>query len=456
MKPNCWLMLIVLLTATVAWAQSGPIEPLNQDETAKPQPSNDIVVPDTRPLTGAQQLGLGSAEGKRTFLLTGFRFTQSVDSNAAMRSGETSFGAVFNPGGDIALQRKSARSELALHYNAGGTFYTDSTNLPDGASRNQMFHQFGVTQTFNFRRWSVLLSDALSYSPESTFAYFGSGYGTIPGMSGLGSNIAGLNSNLMPNQSILAGPTSQLANTAVGQLQYSFSARSSLTATGSYGVLYFPDNDLMDGRQYNAMAGYNRILTSRDSIGLLYGYSSYSFEGTGQRMNNHLVQLSYARRLTGRLSLKLAGGPQINAFNTPGLSDQRAYWSADAAAIYRRGRNEFSLNYIHSITGGSGVLMGAETSNLTAGVGRSLSRAWSGSLSFGYARNSGISVNRDYDAEYGTIELRRRLGAYAGLYFNYSIQSQGVGSCGLTCGDNALRHIFGVGFDWHFRPVRLD
>ena len=49
-----------------------------------------------------------------------------------------------------------------------------------------------------------------------------------------------------------------------------------------------------------------------------------------------------------------------------------------------------SLSYIHGLSGGGGELVGSQLDQVTGNVSRTLTRAWSGNINFGYARNSPV------------------------------------------------------------------
>lgn len=467
MKNRGWFCiattLCLLYGALTSWAQTdrankpiGPAAPLYTDYSSSkplPPPSEEINVPDTRPLSGAQQLTLGSSEGSLNVLVPSFRFSQLFDSNSTLSTVSPGYEGVSSFSGSLKLRRSSETRELSLDYTGGGVFYSDRTNL------NSSFHQFGVSQSISFRRWTLLLSDAFAYSPESPLGSAIGGFVPLGDIGRLGS-LAGLNPSLTPSQNIFTDHTSRITNAAVGQIQYNLSARSSWTATAAYGILRFSDAALYNGDQFNFTTGYNRTLNAKDTVALTYTFGRFSFDSSNSDFNTHSAQLAYARRITGRLTAQLAAGPQITVMhNTQPGSENRVSWYGRGNLQYRRPKTEFNLGVTHGVNGGSGVLLGAESTAVQLGISRTLSRAWSTGITVQYARSKDLlAVARDFNSGSAGVELRRSVGRYAGVYLSYTFQRQDApfACTSLACSGNVLRHVIGFGFDWRFRPIRLE
>ena len=74
-------------------------------------------------------------------------------------------------------------------------------------------------------------------------------------------------------------------------------------------------------------------------------------------------------------------------------------------------------------------------------------------MNFGYARNPGFDTVGSFDAIYGGVQLQRTLGRTASVYVNYNVQRQTSGIGCALCSADLMRHVIGVGFDWHMRPI---
>ena len=92
-----------------------------------------------------------------------------------------------------------------------------------------------------------------------------------------------------------------------------------------------------------------------------------------------MVKFGYARYVTGRLSFQVAAGPSVVMLR--GVltgSANNVSWALDSALNYKWDRTTLLLSYDHLVTGGSGVLVGAQTGQVEATVERKLSPRWRG------------------------------------------------------------------------------
>jgi hypothetical protein len=132
-------------------------------------------------------------------------------------------------------------AEFDLSYSGGGFFSTDST------ASNGHYHQLGLVQQFDWRRWSLAFLDQFADLPETQFG-FGAGTNlSLPGVGGsLGASLPTLQGSYLPNQSIYSAIGPRYSNAFVTQIGYRISPRSSLTVAGSYGILHFTEPGNVD------------------------------------------------------------------------------------------------------------------------------------------------------------------------------------------------------------------
>ncbi len=460
---------------------SQPVKPLpgiTSGESSSKAPADAVAaVPaapqaDKRPLSGAEDIGLGG--GGRSQLLTAVQFLQSVDTNSSSIPGQSRAEALSTLRGSLALQRFGSDRQLTLQYSGGGSLYNTQTQT------SGQFHQFGVSQQFSLQRWTLLVSDFMSYSPDSAFAgggAIGGGFGGIGGLgSGIGGGIGGgvggagfgggLNPGFTPSQSILTSHSGRISNSVVGQAQYNLSARSSLTATASFGLLRFLDAGFIDSQSFVFQSGWNRDVTARDTIALSYALNLLRFEGNNGHVDSHSIHLNYGRRITGRMAMHFSAGPQINQTASPiNGNETRLSWSSRAQLTYRFTRTDLDLSYNRRLTGGSGVLLGAQSDLVRVGMGRTFGRNWSTGFGFGFAHNENLRqltpglAERKFNTVQADVSVRRPLGRSASIYLLYNAQWQrGRTEPCLTmpCTTNLTRHHFGIGLDFRFQPVQLD
>jgi hypothetical protein len=468
-----WTMILALaLFAPAAWAQQPDPRvnpPIPPDQLAPApagkalpslgpagEPATELekeVIPDTRPLSGAEQFTLGQMGKARNYLLPSFESFETIDTNPLIAGTKSDIISATSLIGRIALQRVWSRYRFTADYKGGGILYTPQSEL------NTTVHDFRFTQRINSRRWSLLLSDQLRYFPESSFGY--GGY--YSGQSSLG---ASFDPTFQSSQSIFTVRSTRLGNTAVGQVEYIVSKKSQLTATASYDTLRFEQAGFLDSSNVALRAGYSYNPTPRNTLALSYGFSLFRFGKTTQQVHDQNVHLAYGRRITGRLALELSAGPDIYTFKNPLAGSARQLtWSLDSALTYRFPKTDLRMAYTSYLTGGAGVLPGARSDEVRLTATSKLSRNLSSSLDLGYARNAvlqqttNVTGNPAINTWFAGVQLTRPLGRYTNVYLDYYFQRQtsDIALCAVSIcgGPTTLRHHFGIGFDWHRRPIPL-
>ena len=464
------ILVALVLCVPAAWAQqkdprvnppASPIPPLSTEESSSrttavdapatapepPPPAND-----QRPVTSVEPPSLGILSGGRSFLLPSLRLFQGGSTNAFGGPGNSGVAFMTTFSGGLAFQHVARRQQVSAEYTGGGQFQTVNNNL------NSSFHRLGLTYRAGLGRWSLALIDHMQFANEAGFGGIG-GAGSPFRLGGVGAYAGNLNQLLVPSQSIYTNRGARISNTFTGEVQYAASRRSSLTVSGSYGLLHFLDPGFVDNRSTSFQVGYNRVLTAADSLGLSYGLNMLRFGGTDDRVNNHNIHLTYGRQLTGRLALQIGAGPQINAFsNTVNGSDTVLSWSLQSSLLYKAQPGNLSVSYNYGVTGGSGVFLGARTHAVQLAFNRQLSRMWSGGVFTGYAHNSQLAqtaittAGRSFNTWYTRASVNRPLGRYTGLSLHYGLERQ----TGLPGAVVNFRHTFGIAFSFRFQPIDLE
>jgi len=477
-KNTMWVVLLLALALCVpaAWAQqkdprvppAAPLPPIVTGESSSKtaasanQPAaSPAAKSDNTPLTSSQVWSPGGGGAGRNFLLPSLSIYGGGDTNPQGFGSGSALGAVTTVGGQLALQRVWVRSELTAEYAGGSTFYT---SVPD---RNRSFHDFQFSYKTSGRRWTFLLSDSVGYSPEGG-AGGGLGFGQLgTGPASISGNpLVNLNPALTPNQSIVSTNAPRVDNTVAGEFQHGAGRRATLTFGGSYGILRFMENGFIDGDTIGFRGGYDRTLTAKDTIAVSYGANLFRYRGISMGTDSHVVQLSYGRRISGRMSFQVSGGPQITQVDTIlGTRNSLVSWNLQSFLRYRVGQADATLSYLHGVTGGSGFFLGAVTDDFSAGLSRQLSRVWRGSVNFGFAHNGSLqeivagTTGRRFNTWRGGFELSRPVGRYTRMYFTYGVEHQAsanVGCVGPACGLDGTRHVFGLGFNFRFKSIELE
>lgn len=471
---------MLALGVPAAWAQQQ-----NQDQAAPPIPAyhsplasvagngdeEDMnaepqkLAPDNRPLAGAQDLSLGAPALTHSYWQPHVDVTTTADSNALSATQKTGWTAWTSLSAGLDIHRISGNSDLSLSYLGGGSI---SNN---GSANNGIVQGLTFQDKLSFRRSTVSLLDQLSYIPEAGFGYAGLG-----GLNLAGGGTIGLQPGLLPGQSILTARGQRISNTFVTQVDTFLTPRSSLTFLGSYGLMHFFDNGLLNFSNAAFQGGYNYQWTRKDTFAVLYRFNAYRYDNFNQSIDSHTVQVSYGRRITGRLAFQIAAGPQVGLFRTPistgsGSSGgtgtttsslTQIYWSLNTSLTYQLRRTGLGLSYSHGLGGGSGVLGGAVSDTVSGSVSRQLSRTFNGSWNVGFARNRGLAITplfpstQTYDSWFSSVNLSHPWGRSMNLFLNYLLQDQNSNSgfcVGATCGTSFVRHQISLGLDWHRQPI---
>lgn len=417
------------------------------------------LTPDTTPLTGVLSPTLGSPGILHSYWQPGIQWSGSIQSNSYNQTPNSGWLMNNYFVGNLSLLKAWTRSQLAMNYSAGGFVTTDNTQ------GSGYYQQLDLTQTFHWNRLQIQLIDQFSYLPQSSFG-FGGGAGLgIPGTGGsLGPVIPGLGNGYVPNQGIFAAIGPRYSNSSAVQATYTTSARGSVTLSGSYGLLHFVDAGNVDNDTITGTVGYNYALTREDSIGVFYRFSAYHFSGRPEALGDHSVNVAYSRKITGRLALQLYGGPDFTTsrINVNGGS-LRHNANIGASLQYAPQKGSLSLNFSHGVSGGSGVLTGSATDQISFGASHALSRVWSAQFNAGYSHNTALSSFSQPNAptfNSWTVGggINRPVGRNANLGINYTanLADYGLAGCtGLSCSNSQTTHYVIINFQWHARPFVL-
>ena len=472
-----------LLAATVASAflSVGAGRASGQDEDATPKPAargipaipdpnadqnpdadqtSDALQADTRPLTGIQTPTLGSRNFRHSFWIPGFELASTIQSDSPLNPQVPGWSANNYFLGTLGLLETWRHSQLSINYSGGGFFSTD--NSLGGGN----FHQLGLLQTFDWGRWKVSLLDQFSYLPETLFGFGGVTNLQVPGDgSSMSPSLPGLGNNIAPTQNIFGSTGPRYSNAFAIQTAYAITMRASITMAGSYGLLHFVNSGNLDTDNAIGNVGFNYELTRRDTVGILYRFTAYHYSGSPQAFGDQLVNVAYGRKITGRLAMDVAGGPEFVNSRIP-LSTQpnRVLWSGAANLTYGVPQGGATLSFFHGVSGGSGILIGSNADQLTLGGNRRMGRLWNVLGSFGYAHNRNLAatnllnIQQNFNSWFVTAGLSRPLGPTTDLTFGYTARIQA--STGATCpsgvcGANFTQHVISAGFQWNTRPFTI-
>jgi hypothetical protein len=421
---------------------------------------SQTLTPDTRSLTGVQDLSLGTLPVTHSYWQPHVSIIATVDSNPQYSTQSTDWSTWTSLVGGVDIHHVSGVSDLFVSYTGGGMFSNG------GQAENGIIQQVGLRDKFTFRRSSFSVFEQLGYLPESSFGFAGTAGSGIPGT---GTGGVGVGTGFTPGQSILTPRGQNLSSSTAVEFDISLTPRTSLTFVGNYALLHYFENNLANYGDAGFQAGYNYQLTRKDTIAVSYLFSAFRYNNVNQSINSNTIQGSYGRRVTGRLAFQVAAGPQFvssssaitgTAIPTSG-STSAVYWTLNTSLQYQLRRAALTASYNHGVTGGSGLLAGAETDIFTGSINSQVLRTLSAGWNAGYARNKGFDVGttsaeQSFGYWFTGANLAHPLGRSLDVFMNYQLQYQNTntaGCVGTGCETSVIRNQISFGVNLHKQPI---
>jgi hypothetical protein len=462
-----------LWCSSLAWAQQAPSAPRPNAPQAPAQPlpplpdggganaplgalgagpearsqtgSSAQAQPDTHVLAGGELLGLAALP--RHVIDPALEVSEF--GQTGIFAGKTL--SVSHVGGSVGVAQRWKRYDLIFTYDGAETFYqpyyyNGLHNLP--------YQQGAIAQEFFAGRWTFRLRDDALYSWGPAF---GSLFAAGPALAGQNNLLDSIQPSLAAGGTIQTALARQFSDTALGEIDYAHSRRTTLTLLASFGLMKFLDPGYVDNQNLTGRVGYNYALSAKNSIALTYDHSRINFIGAAGRLQTDLAEMEFARKVTGRLSFQVAAGPQlIHSYFVGSAQTRQLSWSATSSLTYQWRHTGYSLSYFRGVTAGSGVLFGSSIQTVTATASHEFTRFWSGSVHGGYALNkaliTGTSFASRFDDWFAGVDLNRQIGRQVRLGLSYGFQQQtsGNGICPvLSCGLARPFSEYGVTLSWH-------
>jgi len=471
-------------------SQTSPQQPIAAyGQENAPQPIND-----NPPLSGLDLPSLQEHAAPLSYLQPGATFSESASTNIGNQvNGDTSVGTISRALGSLQLKRLWSHYDLALDYMGGFAYYQK------GGIGAKLLQDLGFEQKIMWKRGQLSLRDSFSYLPEGNF---GAAYGSM-GSVGVANMGATAFSSLWGGNSLGAlGLTPRIVNVSLVELSESLSPKSAFTATGGYAFTHFYGEDVngasfIGSSQFSGQVGYNRSLTSHTQAAATYGYQAFDFSIAGTSFHSHIIQGMLGHRISGRMDLMLAAGPQFTRLGSPcditnpqdfndphctlvGLElvgtipSNRIGVAAQARLRYRLSKSTLDLRYERFETNGGGLFAGAQTDLARFSVEHPLSRIWTMSMDLGYSHNERLQAvctaqsasncvagdSKYYNDGYAGVALHRYFGrnwhGFASYQFSELAFDQSFCTTTTPCDRISNRHVVTIGVDWTPRPIRID
>jgi hypothetical protein len=418
--------------------------------------STQTMQPDHGPVSGVQRPTLGTSQLRHSYWVPGLQYSNTTQSGSSSPTQSSGWNTSNYVTGNLSLLDAWSHAVLSANYTGGSFFSKDKTQ---GSGQ---YHQLASAFEIEQRRWQLLFVDQFSYLPQSAFGFGGTSGLAFPGISGsLSVPLPGLQDVFVPGQSVLAASGPRYSNASAAQLNYEVSPRGAITVAAVHGMLRFIDSGNINSDTEILNVGYNYAITRKSFVGMIYRFSAFHYPGDPQALGDHVAQFVYARRITGRLALNIAGGPEVTKFRVPVFgSTQNVSGSETGSLVYSLPLTTIRVSYTHGVSSGSGIFTGANTDAINAYWNRPLTRVWSASASFGYSKNRQLVAvagltSPSYNAWLPGAGLTRPLGHNANLSLGYQgqIQSSNVALCKTpNCGTTYTSHSILMSVQWHGAP----
>ena len=505
---NRWHIGVLLLTLAIApaWGQDPQSSPATQDSS---QPASTPVpaygqgnpVTENPPVSGLDEPGLEPHAAPLSYLQPGVHVAESADSNIGDTLGGSATHSRTDALGSVQMERLWSNYDLGLDYLGGVAYYNAA-----GLGFRQV-EELNAEQAINWKRGKLTVRDCFSYLPEGNIAEV---YGMRAAPEETPIVSCGGNQALFFGGSVGATleQVSRIANLTLVDVSQYLSPKSSITVVGGYGFVHFLSGsqqfsniNFLGNTEVSGELAYNRVLGPHDQAAIVYAYQGFRFS-TAQivgpvvfpstSFHTHVAELMWGHRISGRLNLTAAAGPQLTNLNGPELTcdggatnltvqqcqapplngtvgfvqlHAKSLGVAGRFALhYRFPKTDVGLEYDRYTTAGSGFFAGAKTDRGTLSFNRPVTRVWSAFADGGYSKNvrlfptdAGVDATR-FSYTFAGGGLHRRFGREFRLFVSYQFNDLKLEGpvCGAVSSCTAIRNVGTVGVDWSPRPIRLD
>lgn len=375
-------------------------------------------------------------------------------------SGGTTASAVLS--GNIAYSSKSQLKPFSMTFSGGVV-------LPEGGDQGGVstFQNVTLSQGLVTKQWIFNVSDSFSFLPESPTT-------GISGIAGLGD----IGTVPLPEPStglaggILTYSGDRYSNTVSGVAERSIGKATSISGSGSWGILRFLDSDAgLDSDIYSGSVAVNRKIDARSSASVGASYTSIDY-GSGDIYDAPStevkgISVSYERALSRSMTVSGSIGPQWVSSSNSALVPSSVSVAGSAGLSYVKRYTTASVGYSRGVTPGSGVIPGAETDSVHGSIGRPYGRNWLVTASGAYTHSAGLGevavsstelaiFKQSFNTVFGGVQVSHSFSEHFSGYASYFAQDQTTNIS--IPGQNAFSGVgqtIGVGVTFTPRSTRL-
>lgn len=352
--------------------------------------------------------------------------------NYALRYGQTAeFGGTLgvwqtsNVSGTANYENGSIRKPFSMEYAGGYTWTLSGPTYGSG-----LFQRLNLSQGAEWRKWGVSVSDDVSYLPQAPIT----GFSGIPGAGG------SIGTTTTPTgQTIFTLNTHVVDNVAVGSIERKISASTSVSGTGGYDMLRYPNGDGLDTDTYEANGLLTQRLDGRDSLTGSYQYALYSYPAfPTTTFESHAGLVGFRRLMSRKLTAAFSAGPQWIVSTDTGAVPSSLSFAANATVDYVSKPTSLSVAYRHGTNGGAGYLLGAKWDSFNGNYSRDFGPDVSLGVAGGYSRTVSLNQNGATNNYYGGTEATWHIGRSLIAFANYTGLAQSSNSAFAQSSSSSL------------------
>lgn len=383
--------------------------------------------------------------GTLSYSLTG---SEMIDTGSAYGGGSVYASTAL--GGNLAYISTSEKNPFSMLYSGGLVL----TTLP-GNSTAQTYQNLALSQVFRTKSWTFVASDTFSYLPGSPTT-------GISGIAGTGDiGIYPVQNGLGPSQYILSDYSTRISNGLSGDATWQATASLDFEGSASWDVLHYTGGGAagINNNDVTATLGPNYRIDARNTVGGEVFYSRASFPGYGTyTITTEGASASYTRDWTRRITTTVSFGPARTTGETYTSIPSQWNLAGSASVNYATRTTGFYANYSRAVNSGSGIIFGALTDSVAAGMSQPIGEDWNFGLQLGYSHNVGLAPIDGgipiYDATFGGVQIGRRLTQSLSCFGSYTAMSQTENQAASQFGAfNGLNNVFSFGIT--FAPAPL-
>jgi hypothetical protein len=416
---------LAVLASTPVWSQeqgrtapvpaaTGPISAVVMNNDAD---ADRMLTPP--PVSGELYPLSFTSEERANYLRGGVTFNTAYSDNVLGATSATPVSDVsYSVWPTIALDETTPRLHTVLTYAPGFTFYqrVSSFNETDQNLALDVQYRLSPHVTVSLRD-SFQKSSNVFNQPDQGLA--GAVSGAAQGA----------------NDSVIAPLADRLSNNGNAGITYQFSANAMIGASGTFTTLHYPNPNQVPGLYDTATRGgsafYSYRIAKQHYAGATYQYQqllSYPGGATNDTRTDGVL-LFYTYYPAPTFSFSLFGGPQYYSAGPqeisptlPAVAAMKSWTPAGGASLNWQARHTgLAASYLHSVSGGSGLIGAVHLDSATASVRQQITRNFNASLAGTYANNGVLAISSlGGHSISGSAALQRQVGEHFMLQAGYT------------------------------------